>query len=80
MKSNRSREASCGFMVWRVSNLEHPSSVPGLSMSQPGVFSCAAEGDLSALHGRKRCCKGGNYKLGGERQQGGVREGWFKMK
>lgn len=65
MKSNTSQEVSCGFMVWRVSNLEDPSSVPQLS--QPGVFTYAAEGDLSALDGMEGCCKGANYKLGGER-------------
>lgn len=80
MKSNTSREVGCGFMVWRVSNLEDPLSVSGLSISQPGVFTYAAQGDLSALDGMERCCKGPNYKLGGERQQGDVREGWFRMK
>lgn len=73
MKLNTSREVSCGFMVWRMSNLEDLLSVPGLSMSQPGVFTYAAEGDLSALDGMERCCKGANDKLGGERQQGDVR-------
>lgn len=73
MKWNTSQEVSCGFMVWRMSNLEDPSSVPGLSMSQPGVFTYAAAGDLSALDGMERCCQGANDQLGGERQQGDVR-------
>lgn len=80
MKSDTSWEVGCGFMVWRVSNLEDPSSVPGLSISQPGVFTYAAQGDLSALDGMERCCKGPSYKVGGERQQDDVREGWFRMK
>lgn len=73
MRSNTSREVSCGSTVWRASNLEDSSSVPRLSTSQPGVFTYAAEGDLSGLDGMEKCCNGANYKLGGERQQADVR-------
>ena len=56
-------------MVWTVSNLEDCLGVPVLSTSQAGAFTYAAEGDLSALNRMERCCKGANYKLGGEMQQ-----------
>lgn len=56
-----------------MSNLQDPSNVPGLSISQPGVLTYAAQGDLSALDGMEKCCKGPDYNIGGERQQGDVR-------
>lgn len=58
-----------------MSNLEDSLGVPGLSTSQVGAFTYSAEGDVSALNRTERCCKGANYKLGGERQQADSRAG-----
>jgi len=69
MKQNRSQEVSCGFKAWTVSNQQDSPGVLGLSMSQAGALTYAAEGDLSALNRMERCCKGANYKGGGARQQ-----------
>lgn len=63
-----------------MSSLEDPPSVPGLSTSQAGAFTYAAEGDLRALNGTERYCKGANYNLGGERQQADGREERFEIK
>ena len=68
-------------MVWTGSSLEDLLGVLGLYTSLAGAFTYAAEGDLSALNMLERCCKGANYKLGGEK---GSRlmagEELFKMK
>lgn len=53
----------------QTSYLEDPPYVLELSTSQAGAFTYAAEGGLSALKMKERCCKVANYKLWGESQQ-----------